>query len=184
MYVPRALPRRFRDLRFCFRESNFRTAASVSFRRLDVPKIFPEVLPRSHGEQGRVVFELFGRRSIVGQCFWLLVVGWQKVCYKDLLDLKVGGWVKFADGKYLFDGWTIFPAPMLHSDGLGVFQYLRVKGLLPRSFRKEHEHFFFTKIWQNHCEMFSEESTLGLKEQSEPYKDECERIIVMNTLVV
>lgn len=75
MYVPRALPRRFRDLRFCFRESNFRTAASVSFRGLDVPKIFPEVLPRSRGEHGRVVFELFGRRSIAGQCFWLLVVG-------------------------------------------------------------------------------------------------------------
>lgn len=74
--LPPALPRRFRDLRFCFRESNFRTAASVSFRGLDFPKIFPEVLPRSDGEHGRVVFELFGRRGIVGAmflvaCCWL-----------------------------------------------------------------------------------------------------------------
>ena len=33
-------------------------------------------------------------------------------------------------------GWTIFHDPIFHTDGLGVFQCLRVKGLLPQSFRE------------------------------------------------
>ena len=54
--LPQALPRSFRDLHFCFRESKFKTAASASFRGVDFFRIFLEVLPRSHGELPRKLY--------------------------------------------------------------------------------------------------------------------------------
>ena len=102
--LPQALPRSFRDLHFCFRESKFKTAASASFRGVDFFRIFLEVLPRSHGELPRKLY---------------LGVAWKCV------------YLYFRMGEH---GWTIFHDPIFHTDGLGVFQCLRVKGLLPQSF--------------------------------------------------
>ena len=89
--LPQALPRSFRGLHFCFHESKFKTAASASFRGVDILRIFLEVLPRSHGELPRKLF---------------LGVAWKCVI-------------------------CIF-----HTNGLGVFQCLRVKGLLTQSFHE------------------------------------------------
>ena len=69
--LPQALPRSFRDLHVCFRESKFKTAASASFRGVDIFTIFLEVLPRWHRELPRKLF--VGRR------------GWVEVCYLNLL---------------------------------------------------------------------------------------------------
>ena len=76
--LPQALPRSFRDLHVCFRESKFKTAASASFRGVDIFTIFLEVLPRSHRELPRKLF--VGRRGWVEVCYLNLLVGrafWQ-----------------------------------------------------------------------------------------------------------
>ena len=76
--LPQALPRSFRDLNVCFRESKFKIAASASFRGVDIFTIFLEVLPRSHRELPRKLF--VGRRGWVEVCYLNLLVGrafWQ-----------------------------------------------------------------------------------------------------------
>ena len=64
--LPRALPRSFRDLHVCFRESKFKT----SFRGVDFFAIFIEVLPRSHGELPRKLFVGVAWKCVVCICWW------------------------------------------------------------------------------------------------------------------
>ena len=68
--LPRALPRSFRDLHFCFRESKFKTAASASFRGVNSFMIFLEVLPRSHRELPRKLFVGVAWTYVVCICWW------------------------------------------------------------------------------------------------------------------
>ena len=68
--LPQALPRSFRDLHVCFRESKFKTAASASFRGVDIFTIFLEVLPQSHRELPRKLF--VGRIGVEWKCaIWI-----------------------------------------------------------------------------------------------------------------
>ena len=68
--LPQALPRSFRDLHFCFRESKFKTAAGASFRGVDFFTIFQDVLPRSHGKLPRKLFLGVAWKCAICICRW------------------------------------------------------------------------------------------------------------------
>ena len=119
--LPQALPRSFRDLHFCFRESKFKTAASASFRGVDFCRIFLEVLPRSHGELPRKLH---------------LGVAWKCV-------ICILGWVNMGELVNHFS-WSYLPYRWARR--LSVPPRARfASAKLPRSFRKEYEH-----VYQKH----------------------------------
>ena len=68
--LPQTLPRSFRDLHFCFRESKFKTRASASFRAVDFFSISLEVLPRSHRELPRKLFLGVAWKCVICICWW------------------------------------------------------------------------------------------------------------------
>ena len=68
--LPQALPRSFRDMHFCFRESKFKTRASASFREVEFLTISLEVLPRSHRELPRKLFLGVAWKCVICICWW------------------------------------------------------------------------------------------------------------------
>ena len=103
--LPRALPRSFRDLHLCFRESKFKTAASASFRGVDFFTIFLEVLPRSHGELPRKLLNFVG---VAWKC--VVCICW---CGTMLLVVLAGGsgaHIKVIHSDFEFHRWQIHVA--------------------------------------------------------------------------
>ena len=136
--LPQTLPRSFRDLHFCFRESKFKTRASASFRAVDFFSISLEVLPRSHRELPRKLF---------------LGVAWKCV-------ICICWWAGHSDNVFGCTGWrvknTYYIKVILFKWARGLSMPLRERfasAKLPRSFRKEHEHFYqkHTKIMATLC---------------------------------
>ena len=96
--LPQALPRSFRDLHFCFRESKFKTAASASFRGVDFFRIFLEVLPRSHGELPRKLY-----LGVAWKCV-ICILGWVNVGEPFFMILSS---IQMGSGSFSASAWKV-----------------------------------------------------------------------------
>ena len=96
--LPQALPRSFRDLHFCFRESKFKTAASASFRGVDFFRIFLEVLPRSHGELPRKLY-----LGVEWKCV-ICILGWVNMGEPFFMILSS---IQMGSGSFSASAWKV-----------------------------------------------------------------------------
>ena len=168
----KTLPRSFRDLHFCFRESKFKTAASASFRGVDFFTIFLEVLPRSHGELPRKLFLGVAWKCVICICWWaghsdnvFGCTGWRvkntyyiKVIQSNTFRFRTSqmahtcdilGWVNHFSWSYLPYGWarglSMPPRERFASAKLPQ----RTWTLLPKTYQ-DHGHLVFTTAHVKH----------------------------------
>ena len=159
--LPRALPRSFRDLHFCFRESKFRTAASASFRGVDC---FYDFSRSASAVTRGASAKAFCRGCMEMCCLYLLVskalwdnvfgcTGWRvwSTYQSNTFRFWISQMANTCDISWWVNHFAWSYLPYKWAGGLSVPPLEKfASAKLPRSFRKEHEHFY-----QNHTKIIA-----------------------------